>query len=263
MSIVAPKARTPLAADALFPVVRSGCATLPDSRCADGDIACTDALLSAFAMFALKAPSLLAFDKARAEGNWHPIYGIARVPCDTHIREILAPVSPTWRRPVFPSVLRPLQRGKALEARMLLDGHYVVALDGTGYVSSQTIHGASWLHTVHRHGSSTYSHQMWGAALIHPDRRAVMPWMPEPLVTQDGTGKNDGERHAAKRFSATLRHEHPPLQCIGTADSLRAHAPHSEPLHDHGLPDLLGVKAGAHAPLFTQGQAAEPAGRVT
>jgi len=33
-------------------------------------------------------------DKARAEGNLHTIYGIARVPCDTHMREILDPVSP-------------------------------------------------------------------------------------------------------------------------------------------------------------------------
>ena len=43
-----------------------------------------DALMSAFAMFSLKSPSLLAFDKARTEGNVHTIYGVERVPCDTH-----------------------------------------------------------------------------------------------------------------------------------------------------------------------------------
>ena len=76
MSIVAPKARKHLSADALFHLVRSGFATIPDSRCDDGDISLTDALMSAFAMFSLKAPSLLAFDKERAEGNLHTIYGI-------------------------------------------------------------------------------------------------------------------------------------------------------------------------------------------
>src|SRR4029453_16791671 len=101
MSIVAPKSRKHLSGDALFPLVRSGFATIPDSRCDDGDISLTDALMSAFAMFSLKAPSLLAFDKERAEGNLHPIYGIERVPCDTHMREILDPVSPKWLRPVF------------------------------------------------------------------------------------------------------------------------------------------------------------------
>ena len=58
-------------------------AALPTSRiiaCADVDIALTDALMSAFAMFSLKAPSLLAFDKERAEGNLHTIYGIAACP---------------------------------------------------------------------------------------------------------------------------------------------------------------------------------------
>ena len=34
--------------------------------------------MSAFAMFSLKAPSLLAFDKERAEGNLQTIYGIQR-----------------------------------------------------------------------------------------------------------------------------------------------------------------------------------------
>ena len=89
--------------------------------------------MSAFAMFSLKAPSLLAFDKERAEGNLHTIYGIERVPCDTHMREILDPVSPKVLRPVFTSVFRQLQRGKALEEMMFLDGHYLLALDGTGY----------------------------------------------------------------------------------------------------------------------------------
>ena len=181
MSIVAPKARKHLSADALFHLVRSGFATIPDPRRDDGDISLTDALMSAFAMFSLKAPSLLAFDKERAEGNLHTIYGIQHVPCDTHMRERLDPVSPEWLRPVFKSVFRQLQRGKALEAMAFLDGHYLLALDGTGYFSSTTIHCASCLHKVHRNGAITYSHQMLGAAIIHPDVRAVIPLMPEPI----------------------------------------------------------------------------------
>ena len=113
MSIVAPKARKHLSADALFRLVHSGFASLPDSRVGDTEIPLTDALMSAFAMFSLKAPSLLAFDKERAEGNLHTIYGIERVPCDTHMREILDPVSPTWLRPVFKSVFGQLQDRKS------------------------------------------------------------------------------------------------------------------------------------------------------
>jgi hypothetical protein len=74
-------------------------------------------------MCSLKSPSLLACDKERAEGNLETIYGIERVPCDTHMREILDPVCPESLRPLFKRVFRPLQRGKALEPMAFLDGH--------------------------------------------------------------------------------------------------------------------------------------------
>jgi len=115
MSIVAPKARKHLSADALFHVVRSGFATIPGPHGADVDISLTDALMSAFAMFSLKAPSLLAFDKERAAGSLHSLYGSQRVPCDIYMRERLDSISPQVLRPVFTSVFRQLQRGKALE----------------------------------------------------------------------------------------------------------------------------------------------------
>src|SRR5205809_4129894 len=104
---------------------------------------------------------------------------------------------------------------------------------------------------------------MLGAALIHPDVREVIPLMPEPIVIQDGTDKNDCERNAAKRFVAKLRQDHPHLKFIVTEDSLSSNAPHIETLHEHGLHYILGVKAGDHASLFQQVQAAEHAGRVT
>src|SRR5256885_5484549 len=263
MSIVAPKGRKQLSIDALFRLVRSGFDPIPDHRCTDAEISLTDTLMSAFAMFSLKSPSLLAFDKQRAEGNLGTIYGITRAPCDTYMRETLDPVSPESLRPSFTSVFRQLQRGKALEDMVFLQGHYLVALDGTGYFSSPTIHCASCLHKVHRNGSITYYHQMLGAAIIHPDFRAVIPLMPEPIIKQDGTEKNDCERNAAKRFIATLRQDHPHLKFIITEDSLSSNAPHIETLHDAGCHYILGVKEGDHTYLFQQVQAAEEAGRVT
>ena len=229
MSIVAPKGRKYLSADALFRLVQNGFDKIPDQRLPDTEISLTDALMSAFAMFSLQSPSLLAFDKERAEGNLHTIYGIERVPCDTHMREILDPVFPESLRPVFKRVFTQLQRGKALESMAFLDDYYLLALDGTGYFSSKTLHCASCLHKVYRNGSRTYYHQMLGAALIHPDVRAVIPLMPEPIVKQDGAAKNDCERNAAKRFLRKLRQDHPHLKFIITEDSLSSNAPTSRP----------------------------------
>ena len=109
----------------------------------------------------------------------------------------------------------------------------------------------------------TYAHQMLGAAIVHPDCREVIPVMPEAIVKQDGEGKNDCERNAAKRFITKLRQDHPHLKFIITEDSLSSNAPHIEVLQDHGFHYILGVKEGDHASLFQQVQAAEHAGRVT
>jgi hypothetical protein len=125
MAMSAPKARKHLSADALFDLLRTGFAPIADQRPGKPDISLTDALMSAFAMFSLKSPSLLAFDQERTEGHLHRVYGIERVPCDTAMREILDPVEPESLRPLFKHVFRALQRGKALEAMVFVEDHYL------------------------------------------------------------------------------------------------------------------------------------------
>ena len=98
-----PKNANIFCADALSRLVRSGFANIADDRSGDAEIVCTDALMSAFAMFSLTSPSLLAFDKQRTEGNVGTVYGMEHVPCDTHLRERLDPVSPESLRPSFKS----------------------------------------------------------------------------------------------------------------------------------------------------------------
>jgi hypothetical protein len=179
------------------------------------------------------------------------------------MREILDPVNPEALRPLYKRIFRALQRGHALEEMVFVDDHYLVAFDGTGSFSSQQIHCASCLETHHRNGTITYSHQMLGAVLLHPDKREVIPLMPEPIMKHDGAAKNDCERNAAKRLVTKLRQDHPSLPLIVTEDSLSSNAPHITVLRDHRLHYILGVKEGDHAYLFAQVAAAERAGRVT
>ena len=124
MSTAAPKGRKHLCADALFNLLHGSFANIADDGVDEVEMPLSDALMSAFAMFSLKAPSLLAFDKQRAEGNLETIYGIPHAPCDTRMRERLDPVSPESLRPSFKIVFRQLQRGKALEPMVFLNGHY-------------------------------------------------------------------------------------------------------------------------------------------
>lgn len=262
MGFIAPKERKHLSADALFGFVRSLFATVPDDRRDETAMPLADALMAGCAMFSRTCPSLLDFDTQRAEGNVQTIYGIARAPCDSSMRERLDPVAPASLRPVFTGVFRQLQRGKALEEMVFFTGCSVLALDGTGYFASKTMPGQSCLDKHHRDGSIPSAHQLLGAALVHPDRRAVLPLRPEAMITHDGSENNDGERQAAQRFIATLRHDHPPLGCIVTDEGLSANAPHIDTLHDAGCHALLGVQEGDPGSLFKQVHAAEHAGRV-
>ena len=94
-----PRVRKHLSADFLYKLLRLGFAKIPDHRGRKCPIPLPDALMSALAMFALKDPSLLAFEERRNDDNLGNLFGIAHVPSDTHLREILDPVPPRQLRP--------------------------------------------------------------------------------------------------------------------------------------------------------------------
>ena len=145
--------RKHLSADALYALVGDSFAHVPDPRRPDSPIPLADALMSAFAMFSLKDPSLLAFDQRRSDGNLKALFGIGQIPSDTQTREILDPLDPEHLRPAFGDVFRQLQRGKALEPFVFYAGAYLLSLDGTGYFSSPTIHCNSCQVKEHKDGS--------------------------------------------------------------------------------------------------------------
>jgi hypothetical protein len=246
-----PPLRKHLHADALFRLVRTSFERLPDARQhAKLQIPLADALMAAFAMFSLKDPSLLAFEDRRGEANLHSIYLIDQVPCDSQMRAILDPLDPQLLRAVFRDVFRQLQRGKALEPLVYLNGCYLLSLDGTGSFSSSKIHCASCLEKTHANGMVTYSHQMLGGVLLHPDLAPVIPLAPEPIVKQDGVQKNDCERNAARRFLAKFREDHPHLPVIVIEDGLAANGPQIRDLKEHACHFILGVQEGDHDALF-------------
>jgi Transposase DDE domain len=252
MSIAARKVRKDLSADTLFRLLRSLFSSVPDQRSGEVEFSLADVLMSAFAMFSLKDPSLLAFDHRRRDpsDNFRTIYGINRVPCDSQMRAVLDPVDPACLRAPFLEVFRCLQRGKVLERFVYLDDYYLVSLDGTGYFSSAKIHCASCLEKHHRGGGVTYSHQLLGATLVHPDLKEVVPLAPEPIIQQDGHTKNDCERNATRRWLKQFREEHPHLRVIVVEDALSANAPHLKDLAEARMRYIIGVKPGDHTFLF-------------
>jgi hypothetical protein len=246
--------------DALLDTIRERFATIPDGRSKDHTISLPDALMSGFALFALKEPSLLAFQERMKDDNLRSIYGIEHVPSDTQMRIILDPVDPECLRPCFTDVFRELQRGKALEPFVFYQGCYLLSLDGSQYFSSDKIHCSSCLEKHHKNGKVTYTHQMLAGAIVHPDFAEVIPVAPEPIIKQDGSEKNDCERNAARRFLGKFRQDHPHLHVIVVEDGLSSNGPHIKDLKEQRMHFILGAKPGDHGPLFALMAAAAEAG---
>jgi hypothetical protein len=258
--------RNQLSANALIRIVRKGFEAIAEHRPAGIKISLTDVLMSALAMFSFKDPSLLSFDRRSRQPNHahnlKAIYHIEKIPSDTAMREILDPVDPEEIRPIFDDIFRELQRGKALEPFQFYDGSYLLSIDGTGYFSSSKIYCPSCLEKHHRNGKVTYSHQMLGASIVHPDLKEVIPVMPEPIIKQDGQTKNDCERNAAKRFLKKFRRSHPHLRVIVIEDGLSSNAPHIHEIESHKMHYILGAKQSDHAFLFASLNESEQAGLV-
>jgi hypothetical protein len=244
--------RKHLNADALFATMRAGFKKIKDHRPGTVQHSLADTLMSAFAMFSLKDPSLLAFDERRfAEPhNLKTIYSMSTIPCDTSMREILDGVSPDYLRPLYKDVFRPLQRGKVLEKMVFMEDSYLLNLDGTGYFSSNALYSDACMEKVSANGQVTYYLQAVGAALVHPDFKEVIPLCPEIIRKQDGETKMDCERNAIRRMLGKLRQDHPHMKFIVNEDALSSNAPHIEDLEEHDLRYILGVKEGDHKFLF-------------
>jgi hypothetical protein len=261
------KLRKHLNADTLFATVRSGFEKIQDHRNSNATIPLADALMSGFAVFSLKDPSLLAFDERRTwcAHNLMTVYNINQIPCDTALREILDNLDPVDLRPMFKMIFQKLQRGKALEKLVFMEGCYLLNLDGTGYFSSTKRHSPACNEKVDAKTGEVigYYLQILGAAIVHPDYKVVIPICPEPINKQDGIKKNDCERNAAKRFLADLRREHPHLPLIINEDALSSNAPHIADLEKYNLHYILGVKEGDHTFLFQYVDTAIEKGEAT
>ena len=96
----------------------------------------------------------------------------------------------------------------------------------------------------------TYYHNMFCAAIVHPDKKIVLPFVPEPIMKTDGDTKNDCERNASKRLYADVRREHPHLRFIVVEDGLASNVPHLTDLNALDMKYIIGAKPGDHTFLF-------------
>lgn len=181
--------------------------------------------------------------------NLHTQFGVEEIPSDNQIRTIIASIQSEQFSDVFKTYLCRLQRGKHLK-KFGFEGKYLVALDGTQYHTSEDISCPDCLVKKKSNGKVEYSHTALQAIICHPDRKQILPLMPEPINQHDGDAKQDCEINAAKRLLPKLRAQHPRMDFIWLADSIYATAPFISMIHDHDEEYIFRIKQGDHKYLY-------------
>lgn len=260
-----PPIRESLCASSLIYSVYQQFLKIPDPRkfSANNYITLTDHLMSGLAIFSLKFPSLLDYDRKRTdlpiEKNLKSLYHVNHAPSDTYLRERLDEVDPSSIRPAFKKIFATMQRGKCLEEFEFMEGYYLLSMDGTGEFSSAKVCCKHCCKKVNQNGNESYYHQMFGACIVHPEKSNVIPLCPEVIQNQDGDTKNDCERNASKRFIENFCREHPHLKVIAIEDGLASNGPHISLLEEHKMKYIIGAKPGDHKFLFETIETSEEA----
>ena len=119
----------------------------------------SDCVLSVLAMFWFKQPNLFRFVQRCQQPVFlrlvQHLFQLSAIPSDTTIRRRLDELPPGALGEFFAEVFRYAQRQKLMEPfRSSLDGHLLLAVDGTGGVSSTKIHSDSSLQKRTRRSES-------------------------------------------------------------------------------------------------------------
>ena len=115
-----------------------------------------DVLMSGFACMHFQDPSLLQFqqrlEKDQHRNNLQTLFGVATIPKETQMREIIDEVDSDHLVSFFKEIILSLQRGKYLEPYQLLPGQHYFPLDGSEIYSSGEVNCEQCLHKKHLNG---------------------------------------------------------------------------------------------------------------
>lgn len=237
--------------DRLLASLRRCCLSLPDRRTGTNtQYTMADFGLAAFSVFFMQSPSFLEHQrhlaKERGRSNCETLFGMTKIPGDSQIRAKLDPVEPSRFHPMFDDVLDELQRSGGIDAFRRLNGHVLIALDGTQYHSSYKVHCDSCSTRLHGNGKTEFHHGLLAATLVAPGHNRVVPLIPEFIVPQDGHDKQDCESRAVRRWLDAHGARYAPLKPIMLGDDLFSRQPICEAVLAAGAHFLFVCKPASH-----------------
>ncbi len=237
--------------ESLLGHLRQCCDSFPDKRRGiNTTYPIADIGMAAFSIFFMQSPSFLAYQRQLSDGhgrsNCETLFGLSKIPSDNHIRDMLDPADPALLYPVFSKVLAELEKSGGLAAFRRPGGHVLIALDGTEYFCSDTIHCAQCSTRLRSNGKVQYHHTVLAASLVAPGHNQVVPLEPEFIVPQDGAEKQDCESRAARRWLAAHGPQYARLKPIYLGDDLFSNQPICQAVLDAGGHFIFTCKPSSH-----------------
>ena len=225
-----------------------------------------DAAQAAFAIFFMQSGSFLAGQRhlrqAKGKSNAETVFKMERIPTDTHIRNLLDPVSPGELSDEFGYLLGQMAESGYLSQWHVLDRRLAFSLDGVYYFSSKKI-SCSKCQRREQEGGTVYLQSAITPVVVAPGQPHVLPYVPEFITPQDGTEKQDCEMNAAKRWveqeGAALRS----YRAILLGDDLYSRQPLCEVALKHGCDFIFVAHRDSHPALYSVVDAVADLGRVT
>ena len=215
-----------------------------------------DCYLSALATLFVQDASLLQFQRRfqqQVQANNLSTFGVSRIPCDAQLRDLIDCHDYASILSCFADWIGRMQRLKWLQHYQVFDARYLITLGGSRYFSSGSVRCKHCLTTTSR-GITSYHHDILQAAIVHPDKREVLPLAPEFVRNSDAKGgtynKQDCEINAGNRMLQRLRADYPRMAAIIVADSRYSKQPFVERLRAARFSFLLVAKPGDHTSLF-------------
>ena len=237
--------------DRLIAALRRYCQVLPDPRRGrNTTYAMADFALAAFAPFFMQSPSFLAHQRHLETGhgrsNCETLFGMNKIPGDSQVRAMLDPIDPALFYPLFADIVAELQQCGGLDAMRVLDGHVLIAWDGTEYHCSDTISCPNCSHRKRGKNKIEYFHTLLAATIVAPGHNRAVPLEPEFIVPQDGHDKQDCESRAVRRWLAAHAAQYARLKPVYLGDDLFSRQPICRAVLDEGAHFLFVCKPDSH-----------------
>jgi len=244
--------RSAIDQDYLVDRVRQKLLTFEDPRNRSVTYSFHDLVMSAYAMFHLKYPSVNRFETQTASEkvNLQNLFKIKNLCSDAQLRAILDQLDPSPLRKLYVENMSLLRKLGILKNYSSIQNHLICTIDGVQHFSSNEVHCDNCLSKKHANGTVTYHHNMLCAALVHPAQREVFIMGSEPIIKQDGDTKNDCELNAGTRLLNWLSEHYKDHKLLITEDALYANGPHLRQILGNNWQFIVNIKPKSQKTLF-------------